>query len=419
MRAVDDNSTTCSGYVEITKTDSGKNDYRYTPFISCGKYYTTRTIADYIINTETKDGDFVILYQENLEMYMVKLNKNGEIVWEKNIDGLYRYIPSDGNIYINKNDEIFLAYSTELDINGEHMSNSDAVFMKFDKDGELVFEKRFSGSEQEWFSKILLTPDNNFLLLGRTYSSDIEGVEYQGDGDIIMAKYTPNGEFLWSKSYGTYLTDTVEFISFTEDEGFLMVPKSVYVDEGDFHQREEDGIVLKYDKFGNLKWSKTYGGSDVDYFSAALLTDSGDLMVLCNSISTDIPNLPNNGGYDGIFLKYTINYDMNKVDTVNGTFDLKNNKNIAYIETTPNKGYEVDKIIIKDTNDEIIESSKIDDVTYSVALYDDVSVEVIFKDALVNPKTGVDNIVGIVFTMLLIAISGFVIIRNYSRGCSL
>lgn len=56
--AVDNSSTKCDGYVEIAKINDENEDYRYTPFISCGEYYVTKTIGDYIIDAETKDGTF-------------------------------------------------------------------------------------------------------------------------------------------------------------------------------------------------------------------------------------------------------------------------------------------------------------------------------------------------------------------------
>lgn len=54
--AIDDSSIKCDGYVEVTKVYEDKQDYRYTPYISCGKYYVTKAIADYIIDVETENG---------------------------------------------------------------------------------------------------------------------------------------------------------------------------------------------------------------------------------------------------------------------------------------------------------------------------------------------------------------------------
>lgn len=58
ISAVDNSKVKCDGYVEITKIEDKENTYRYTPYITCGEYYVTKTIGDYIIDSETKDGTF-------------------------------------------------------------------------------------------------------------------------------------------------------------------------------------------------------------------------------------------------------------------------------------------------------------------------------------------------------------------------
>jgi predicted nucleic acid-binding Zn finger protein len=52
LHAVEDSNVVCTGYVEITKKSEDKKDYRYTPYIKCGKYYETKTIGNYIISNE-------------------------------------------------------------------------------------------------------------------------------------------------------------------------------------------------------------------------------------------------------------------------------------------------------------------------------------------------------------------------------
>ena len=56
--AVDDSTVLCDGYVDIAVINKEENDYRFTPYITCGNYYTTKTIGDYVIDIETKDGTF-------------------------------------------------------------------------------------------------------------------------------------------------------------------------------------------------------------------------------------------------------------------------------------------------------------------------------------------------------------------------
>ena len=50
LYSIEDSNVECSGYVQIINENS-KN--RYVPYIKCGNYYETTSIADYIINNTT------------------------------------------------------------------------------------------------------------------------------------------------------------------------------------------------------------------------------------------------------------------------------------------------------------------------------------------------------------------------------
>ena len=60
-----------------------------------------------------------------------------------------------------------------------------------------------------------------------------------------------------------------------------------------------------------------------------------------------------------------------------------------------------------------------DATVYSFELYTDVSVEVLFKEKLVNPKTGVSSFIGVMFTLMLIGISSFFMIKNCNNSYEL
>lgn len=47
LSAVEDENTKCNGYVEVINKN---DDYQYIPYLRCGKYYETQSIADYILN---------------------------------------------------------------------------------------------------------------------------------------------------------------------------------------------------------------------------------------------------------------------------------------------------------------------------------------------------------------------------------
>ena len=42
LHAIEDSNVVCKGYVEIIKKSDDSEDYRYTPYVKCGKYYETK-----------------------------------------------------------------------------------------------------------------------------------------------------------------------------------------------------------------------------------------------------------------------------------------------------------------------------------------------------------------------------------------
>ena len=94
----------CKGYVTVKLKD--KDDYFFRAFLNCGKYYKTRTMADYILKTEeivTKDTG---LYQEGaFYVYKGENPNNRVLIGER----LYRII------YINNKGELKLVSTKAFD----------------------------------------------------------------------------------------------------------------------------------------------------------------------------------------------------------------------------------------------------------------------------------------------------------------
>lgn len=70
LKALEDENITCTGYVSISMKDK---DYIYKPYLKCGKYYETKTIADYI-----KANEPVVTSDDGLYAYGEKLVYRGE-----------------------------------------------------------------------------------------------------------------------------------------------------------------------------------------------------------------------------------------------------------------------------------------------------------------------------------------------------
>ena len=284
---------------------------------------------------------------------------------------------------------------------------------------QMEWQKSWGGKSLDLFSNTIETEDGNFILFVRSSSKDIEGLPNKGSNDIIIVKYDKDGNMLWQKSWGGNSDDILNNVIETEDGNFILFGKSSSTDvEGLPNKGYTDVIIVKYDKDGDLMWQKSWGGnkSEEDFLNV-LQTEDANFILFGSSSSTDIEGLPNKGANDIILIKYSVEYDLGNVETENGSAELKQEGKYGIITPTPNEGYEVDKIIIKDKNGNVldVEAIKQEDGTYSFELYTDVSVEVIYNEKIENPNTGILDLITIIFVGLVMSLVGFFIVKRYNE----
>lgn len=87
LHANEDANVSCDGYVSITKKSD--NEYVYKPYLKCGKYYETKTIAQYILDNEKVVTENDGLYQKGVTYVYRGENPNNYV----SLDGkFYRII---------------------------------------------------------------------------------------------------------------------------------------------------------------------------------------------------------------------------------------------------------------------------------------------------------------------------------------
>ena len=275
---------------------------------------------------------------------------------------------------------------------------------------QMEWQKSLGGNGRESLNNVIETEDGSTILVGNSVNKGFE--------DAIIIKYDKDGNMLWQKSWGGNGNDHFNNVIETEDGSIILFGYSYSTDiEGLPNKGTQDAIIIKCDKDGNMLWQKSWGGIDNNFLSQVIKTEDGGIILVGSSSSTNIEGLPNKGSYDIILVKYSIEYDLGNVETENGSAELKQEGKYGIITPTPNEGYEVDKIIIKDIDGNIldIETTKREDGTYSFELYTDVSIEVIYKEKIENPKTGIIDIITILIVGFMISISGLFLVKRYNE----
>lgn len=269
--------------------------------------YSITSSADggYVVagNTLSNDGD-VTGNHGNSDVWVVKLNSTGAIVWQKTMGGSsgdYAYSitsTSDGGYILAGTTR-----SNDGDVTGNH-GDVDIWVVKINGTGNIVWQKTYGGSGTDWGNKIISTSDGGYVVIGYTNSNDgdVSGNHGQNDGWVI--KLNSTGGIMWQKLLGGSLTDLLNSVTTTSDGGYI-VTGSTYSNDGDVsgNHGDRDGWVIKLNSTGNIVWKKLYGGTALDDLGSIIATSDGNYIIVGATQSNNGDVSGNHGFYDGWIIK--------------------------------------------------------------------------------------------------------------------
>ena len=227
------------------------------------------------------------------QMYIVKMDSLGKEEWQTYAGGPGKDYAFD---IIEATDGTFLAVGT---YSGFHRystfeftdTHSDLLVSKISANGDVIWERRFGGIENELGRQIKQGSNGNFYVIGSTQSTGM------GSFDLFLLEIDPNGNEIWSQTYGDVGFDYGSSLDIDPD-GAIYIAGTTNVDSVTF---ETDIVVLKVDLAGNEIWSVTLGGLASDYGNFVRSTPDGGCALIGNSKSFG------NGRDDIFFVKLTSN----------------------------------------------------------------------------------------------------------------
>ena len=238
------------------------------------------------------------------EFWGTKVDAQGNLNWRKffggtNNDRAYSLVHGHGGGYVMAG----FTESNDFDISASKGSY-DFWVVKVDKLGNLVWESSLGGSGIDQGQDIIATADESYIVVGNTFSNDIQVSKNNGQSDVWMVKIDNQGAVVWEQSFGGSAFDDVHSIKATPDGGYLLVGNSKSND-GDLNQNfgENDFWLLKTDANGTLEWQQNFGGSGLDFAFDAIAINNDEFIIVGETASIDFPGVVNKGGQDLVILK--------------------------------------------------------------------------------------------------------------------
>ncbi|MEY3386754.1 MAG: hypothetical protein RIR53_1565 [Bacteroidota bacterium] len=249
------------------------------------------------VDVAVKRGDAA-----NKDVWVIKLDAMGNLLWEKTIGG--SNVDGAADIVQSADGSIVMAGSTSSntgDVQDKRggLSDSDIWVVKLNVDGSIVWQKTLGGSRSDFANSIVARPDGSLLVAGTTESVDIDVTSKrggQGNYDVWLMKLDANGTLLWQKTLGGTLDDFAASIIETKD-GSLILAASTRSKDLDVSGRrlilaESDVWVVKLTADGQIVWQRTLGGSMDDVASSIIETSDESYVVagFTSSRGIDVQN---------------------------------------------------------------------------------------------------------------------------------
>jgi len=219
------------------------------------------------------------------DYWVVKLDNNGNIQWQKSLGGSgYDYPHAiqqtlDGGYIVAGRTQSF----NDGDVTGYHGSvYSDFWVVKLSTNGNIQWQKAIGGNSEDIAYSIRQTSDGGYIVAGQSSSTDGDAIGHlpYNNTDLWIVKINSTGNIQWQKSFGGYNSEVAFDAKQTSDGGYI-VAGATDSNSGDVTQLygEYDYWVLKLDSAGNLQWQKTFGGSGTDSAQSVIQTSDGGYMV--------------------------------------------------------------------------------------------------------------------------------------------
>jgi hypothetical protein len=246
-------------------------------------------------------GSFTLTSKGADDIFLVKYNTFGTVLWAKNEGGpendIGYSVTSDvsGNVYMTgyfSNDNITIGPDTLL-----NAGDIDMLVVKYDSGGGVLWAKEGGGTDDDRGYSVAVDASGNVYVTG-TFGSPIisfgsHPLSNSGAVDMFIVKYDGIGNTIWANNAVGINSEQGNSVA-TEASGNTIVtgwfdsPAITFGSHTLINSGWADVFLVRYDADGNAIWAEAIGGAHSDYGVSVAMDNSGDAVVTGSYASPDI-----------------------------------------------------------------------------------------------------------------------------------
>ncbi len=246
-------------------------------------YYTSKRwrffIAGY--SSSTNSGEKTSYNRGGYDYWIIKIDKYGNKVWDRTCGGesndcayAITATPDGGCVVAG------YSHSPEsYDKTSYNRGNKDYWIVKLDKDGNKVWDKTYGGNAADTSYAIKAISSGGYIVVGSSYSTNSYDKTETGRGiqDYWIVRLDSNGNKVWDKTYGGSLNDFCKAtVAASDDGGYIAAGFSSSTNGYDKTENSRGGFdywIIKFGENGLISFStNNYVVNEADGYCNITLT---------------------------------------------------------------------------------------------------------------------------------------------------
>ena len=218
---------------------------------------------------QTRDGGYILTGHtssfgaDEYDVWVLKLAADGAIQWQR----IYNKTGYEGPPPVIRQTSDGGYILTAGTVSG---GKWDLWMLKLDAGGNIVWQRQYGGTENDWANDVRQTSDGKYIVAGLTCSYNLGPVS--GTCRAWVLKLNANGTIAWQNTYGPDWGAQADAVEETDDGSYIVA--------GSFKlsfECQDDLWLLKLDSNdGSIMWQYTYGDcNDMDIGADVTQTADG------------------------------------------------------------------------------------------------------------------------------------------------
>ena len=209
-----------------------------------GSFYAMKNAVD-------KFGNLIVSGRTGFDFITLKYNNSGNLLWAKIYDGGINNDDAPRDMTVDDSGNVYVTgYSFEGTSNG----GVNWLTIKYSKDGDLLWKRSLDWTGHK-------SDDPKSIFVDKSYNVYVTGYGYAGPPpllkeDLVVVKYDMTGNLKWTRSHSSSVIYS--------DWGY-----SVVVDDSEFvyvsGYAVDSIITIKYDEAGTTIWERKFSNVNANY----------------------------------------------------------------------------------------------------------------------------------------------------------